>query len=92
VYLLCACRLKFTKFYSKIKYGYKKIAEFVGDFKTIEEIAKKLGIETFGFVGKSLLICSLHIMLPFLQYLFALYISSPCKLLCQKFPWKNSQW
>jgi hypothetical protein len=63
VYLLCAC--KFTKFYPKIKYGFKKIAEFDGDFKTIEEIAKRLGIETFGFMGKSLLICYLHIMLPF---------------------------
>ncbi len=57
----------------------KKIAEFDGDFKTIEEIAKMLGIETFGLLGKSLLICSLHIMLPFLQYLFALYRSSPSK-------------
>jgi hypothetical protein len=47
--------------------------------KPSKKLQKKLGIETFGFMGKSLLICSLHIMLPFLQYLFALYRSSPCK-------------
>jgi|LakMenEpi03Aug12_release.lakeMendotaPanAssembly.Ray.scaffolds.fasta_scaffold6100440_1 hypothetical protein len=31
----------------------KKIAEFDGDFKIIEENAKKLAMETFGFMGKN---------------------------------------